>query len=52
MLINKNIFQSPSEGTPNFIEDDYELNWCMTRNERYCFTKLLEKIKPKVSIEI
>lgn len=52
MVINKNIFQNPSEGTPNFIEDDYSINWCMTRNERYCFTKLLEKLKPKVAIEI
>ncbi|HRG38969.1 MAG TPA: class I SAM-dependent methyltransferase [Bacteroidia bacterium] len=52
MIIDKNIFQNPSAATPNFIEDDFSLNWYMTRNERYCFTKLLEKIKPKVSIEI
>ncbi|MEO6901991.1 MAG: class I SAM-dependent methyltransferase [Bacteroidia bacterium] len=52
MIINKNIFQNASVGTPNFIEDDYALDWAMTRNERYCFTKLVEKLKPKISIEI
>jgi hypothetical protein len=52
MIINKNIFHNPSAASPNFIEDDYMLNWYMTRNERYCFVKLLEKIRPKVAIEI
>lgn len=52
MLINKNIFQNPSAAIPNFVEDEYSLNWYMTRNERYCLTKLLETLKPKISIEI
>jgi hypothetical protein len=52
MIINKTTFQNPSAASPNFIEDEYSINWYMTRNERYCFAKLLEKIKPKVAIEI
>lgn len=42
--------QNTSE--PNFLEEEYPLEWHMSRNERYAFIKLLEKIKPKVSIEI
>lgn len=37
---------------PNFLEDDFCLEWHMSRNERYAFIKLLEKIKPKTAIEI
>ncbi len=37
---------------PNFLEDEFHLEWHMSRNERYAFIKLLEKIKPKVAIEI
>lgn len=37
---------------PNFIEDEFSLEWHMSRNERYAFIKLLEKIKPKVALEI
>ncbi len=37
---------------PNFLEEEFPLEWHMSRNERYAFIKLLEKVKPKVSIEI
>ena len=37
---------------PNFLEDEFKLEWHMSRNERYAFIKLLEKIKPSVAIEI
>lgn len=37
---------------PNFLEDEFTYEWHMSRNERYAFIKLLEKIKPKVAIEI
>ena len=37
---------------PNFFEDEFSLEWHMSRNERYAFIKLLEKIKPKTAIEI
>lgn len=37
---------------PNFLEDDFTLEWHMSRNERYAFIKLLEKTRPKVAIEI
>ena len=46
MKIKQNISE------PNFLEEEYPLEWHMSRNERYAFIKLLEKIKPKVSIEI
>jgi len=46
MFKNKNI------GFPNFLEDEFKLEWHMSRNERYAFIKLLEKIKPQVAIEI
>lgn len=52
MIIDKSIFKNANTAVPNFIEDDFLLDWSMTRNERYCFTKLLEKLKPKISIEI
>lgn len=50
--MDKSFFKNAGTDTPNFIEDDYSLDWSMTRNERYCLIKLLEKIKPKISIEI
>ncbi|ARN78515.1 hypothetical protein BST97_11245 [Nonlabens spongiae] len=37
---------------PNFLEDEFSYEWHMSRNERYAFIKLLEKIKPKTAIEI
>ncbi len=37
---------------PNFLESEFSYEWHMSRNERYAFIKLLEKIKPKVAIEI
>lgn len=52
MIINKNIFKNPNVGAPNFFEDEHFLDWSMTRNERYCLSKMLEKIKPKITIEI
>ena len=52
MQIDKDIFKDIDTGIPNFIENDYPLDWSMTRNESYCLVKLLEKIKPKIAIEI
>lgn len=52
MIINKNIFKNANTGIPNFIENHYQLDWSMTRNERYCLTQLLKEIKPKITIEI
>ncbi len=46
------MFDIKNIGFPNFMEDDFSMEWHMSRNERYAFVKLLEKIKPKVSIEI
>ncbi|MFL0080148.1 class I SAM-dependent methyltransferase [Tenacibaculum maritimum] len=37
---------------PNFLEDEFKQEWHMSRNERYAFIKLLDKIRPKVAIEI
>ncbi len=37
---------------PFLLEDDYPLEWHMSRNEKYCFISLLEKIKPNLAIEI
>jgi len=46
------MFKVKDIGFPNFLEDEYSLEWHMSRNERYAFIKLLEKIRPKVAIEI
>lgn len=46
------MFENKNIGFPNFLEDEFELEWHMSRNERYAFIKLLEKVKPKVAIEI
>lgn len=46
------MFKNKDIGFPNFLEDEFSLEWHMSRNERYAFIKLLEKIKPKVAIEI
>ncbi len=46
------MFKNKDIGFPNFLEDEFKLEWHMSRNERYAFIKLLEKIKPKVAIEI
>lgn len=46
ILINSNI------SIPSFTEDAFPSRWLMTRNERYCLITLLEKIRPKVAIEI
>ena len=46
------MFDKKDIGFPNFLEDEFHLEWHMSRNERYAFIKLLEKIKPKVAIEI
>jgi len=37
---------------PNFYEEEFPLEWHMTRSERYCLMKLLDKIQPEVAIEI
>lgn len=52
MNFDKTIFLTNNTGSPNFLESDYALDWSMTRNERYCLIKLLEKLKPKIAIEI
>lgn len=46
------MFEKRDISFPNFLEDEFKLEWHMSRNERYAFIKLLEKIKPKVAIEI
>jgi hypothetical protein len=48
----KTLFSYSSLGNPFFAEADFPLEWHMTRNEKYCFIKLLEMAKPKVAIEI
>lgn len=50
--VNKDILLFSDTNTPAFTEIDYPLNWSMTRNERYGLIYLLQKIKPKVAIEI
>lgn len=52
MNIDKKIFANFDSGMPFFMESDYPLDWSMTRNEKFCFIKLLEQIKPKIAIEI
>lgn len=49
---NNKMFEKKTIHYPNFYEDEFHLEWHMSRNERYAFIKLLEKIKPKVAIEI
>ena len=44
--------QNSSVGTPFFFENDFPLEWHMTRNERYGFIAMLEKLRPSVAIEI
>lgn len=46
------MFKQKDIGFPNFLEDEFTLEWHMSRNERYAFIKLLEKIRPKTAIEI
>ena len=46
------MFKKKDISFPNFLEDEFSLEWHMSRNERYAFIKLLEKIRPKVAIEI
>lgn len=46
------MFKKKDISFPNFFEDTFELEWHMSRNERYAFIKLLEKVRPKVAIEI
>ena len=46
------MYQIKNYSHPNLLEDEFHLEWHMSRNERYAFIKLLEKIKPKVAIEI
>lgn len=48
----QSLFKQKDIGFPNFLEDEFSLEWHMSRNERYAFIKLLEKIKPKTAIEI
>lgn len=36
----------------SFFDKDFKLNWQMSRSERFCFVKMLEKIKPEIAIEI
>lgn len=46
------MFKKKDIGFPNFLEDEFHFEWHMSRNERYAFIKLLEKLNPKVAIEI
>lgn len=52
MNVNKDIFTVLDSGIPIFMEADFPLEWSMTRNEKFCFIKLLEILKPEVAIEI
>jgi len=50
--INKEMLSFSDTNEPAFTETDFPLDWSMTRNERYGFIHILQKIKPKVAIEI
>ena len=52
MIIDKEIFDINDSEMPFFMENEYPLDWAMTRNEKFCFIKLLEQIKPQIAIEI
>lgn len=52
MNVNKDIFTVLDSGIPTFMEANFPLEWSMTRNEKFCFIKLLEILKPEVAIEI
>ncbi len=53
MLNYKAAFQKTGTvDSTNFVENDYPLIWSMSRNERFAFLNLLQKIKPEVSLEI
>ena len=51
-MVNKQSLLNSDTNTPAFTEFDFPLDWSMTRNERYGFIHTLQKIKPKVAIEI
>ena len=40
------------EENPSFIQQEFPLDWSMSRSEQYALIFLLQKIKPEVSIEI
>ena len=50
--VNKDVLVFSDTNTPAFTEINFPLDWSMTRNERYGFIHTLQKIKPKVAIEI
>lgn len=52
MIIDKQSLINADTNSPSFTEDEFAIDWSMTRNERYCFIQLLQKIKPKIAIEI
>lgn len=52
MNFNANIQMMHDINTPSFLEDEFSLEWLMSRNERYCLVSLLGKIRPKVAIEV
>ncbi len=47
----RNIFES-NPNNPTFVFDDLPLHWQMTRPEKFAFASLVDKVKPKVAIEI
>lgn len=52
MVNYKNKLTTSDTNTPAFTENDFPLDWSMTRNERYGFIHVLQHVKPKISIEI
>ena len=52
MQINASIFKDCTITIPSFLEDQYPIDWSMSRMEQYCLTQLLQKLRPKVAIEI
>jgi len=45
-------FDKSNVNSPFLLEDIYPLEWHMSRNDKFCFITLLEKIKPTLAIEI
>ena len=49
---DKQIYNDTVVSSINIFDDVYDLNWQMSRSERFCLINLLEKIKPEIAIEI
>jgi len=52
MISSQLNLKNATTDTPFFLEGEFPLPWSMTRAERYCMISLLERIQPKVSIEV